>query len=146
MITLGLSPLSRRGDATESALRSDKGGADHGVGGDEHATADVERGRGAAVARVIFAWTRAHGRRFYDFEGLDSFKAKFRPSSWEGVHLVLSADSSRASRHEVINALVAVGGAFGGTSTARFGARVLWHALRSEALDLTSRVSRMLRP
>ena len=29
--------------------------------------------------RDLLAWLRVHGRRSYDFEGLDAFKAKFRP-------------------------------------------------------------------
>lgn len=33
-------------------------------------------------------WVRAHMNRFYNFEGLFSFKAKFRPDRWEPVVLV----------------------------------------------------------
>jgi phosphatidylglycerol lysyltransferase len=31
---------------------------------------------------------RAHGRRFYNFDGLDAFKAKFRPDSWEPLYAI----------------------------------------------------------
>jgi phosphatidylglycerol lysyltransferase len=36
--------------------------------------------------RLLFHWLRAHGRRFYDFRGLEAFKAKFQPASWEPVY------------------------------------------------------------
>jgi len=39
------------------------------------------------VVRALLSWTRAHARRFYNFEGLERFKAKFRPESWEPVRL-----------------------------------------------------------
>jgi phosphatidylglycerol lysyltransferase len=35
--------------------------------------------------RLTLAWVRAHGRRFYNFDGLDAFKAKFRPEGWEQI-------------------------------------------------------------
>ncbi len=38
--------------------------------------------------RVVLAWLRKHGQRFYNFDGLDAFKAKFRPESWEPVFAV----------------------------------------------------------
>ncbi len=37
----------------------------------------------------LFArWARAHGRRFYDFEGLDTFKAKLDPDHWEPIYAI----------------------------------------------------------
>ncbi len=41
--------------------------------------------------RLAFTWVRAHGARFYNFEGLDSFKTKFEPEQWEDI--VALADS-----------------------------------------------------
>lgn len=38
--------------------------------------------------RVILAWLRKHGQRFYNFDGLDAFKAKLRPAGWEPVFAV----------------------------------------------------------
>lgn len=38
--------------------------------------------------RVLLAWLRKHGQRFYNFDGLDSFKAKFRPDGWEPVFAI----------------------------------------------------------
>lgn len=38
--------------------------------------------------RWTLSWLRAHGRRFYNFEGLDAFKAKFRPEAWEPIFAI----------------------------------------------------------
>ena len=57
-VTLGLSPLSRRAaTATENPL----------------------------WLRGLLGWVRAHGRRFYNFEGLERFKAKFGPDRWDPI-------------------------------------------------------------
>lgn len=37
---------------------------------------------------VVLAWVRAHGRRFYNFEGLEAFKQKFRPEGWEPIYAI----------------------------------------------------------
>lgn len=37
---------------------------------------------------LLLAWVRAHGRRFYNFEGLEAFKQKFRPESWEPIYAI----------------------------------------------------------
>ena len=41
--------------------------------------------------RALFGWARVHGKRFYNFEGLDRFKAKFGPSEWEPVYAMANA-------------------------------------------------------
>lgn len=38
--------------------------------------------------RFLTSWVRAHGRRFYHFEGLEKFKAKFFPESWEPIYAI----------------------------------------------------------
>jgi phosphatidylglycerol lysyltransferase len=38
--------------------------------------------------RGLTRWVRAHGRRFYNFGGLEAFKAKFRPHSWEAIYAI----------------------------------------------------------
>ncbi len=35
--------------------------------------------------RFLLAWMRKHGQRFYNFDGLDAFKAKLQPENWEPV-------------------------------------------------------------
>ncbi len=64
-LTLGLSPLSRR-----------------------HRPPPAQCPHTPAWLRLAFGWAYAHGRRFYDFAGLEAFKEKFRPQAWEGVYLV----------------------------------------------------------
>jgi phosphatidylglycerol lysyltransferase len=41
-----------------------------------------------AWLNVLLAWTRAHGRRFYNFGGLEHFKAKFEPDEWEAIYAI----------------------------------------------------------
>jgi phosphatidylglycerol lysyltransferase len=61
-ITLGLSPLSRR--------------------------AKIEPFDNPLWLRGLLAWLRKHGQRFYNFDGLDRFKAKLRPERWEPVFAI----------------------------------------------------------
>lgn len=65
-VTMGLSPLSRHGPPPPTSPR---------------------------WLALALRWVRAHGRRFYDFDGLDAFKAKFRPEAWEPIHAM--ADGPR---------------------------------------------------
>lgn len=61
-VTLGLAPLSRR--------------------------ASPPRRSEPWWLHAVLQWVRAHGRRFYDFDGLDAFKAKFQPEKWVPVFAV----------------------------------------------------------
>jgi phosphatidylglycerol lysyltransferase len=61
-VTMGIVPLSNHGV-----------GASHGNPG---------------WLRALLAWVRAHGRRFYHFDGLDEFKSKFHPEEWEPIYAV----------------------------------------------------------
>lgn len=40
------------------------------------------------LVRGLLKWTRAHATRFYNFDGLQRFKAKFLPDAWRPLHLV----------------------------------------------------------
>lgn len=42
--------------------------------------------------RATLAWVRAHGRRFYNFEGLDGFKSRLGPLRWDPVHAIAPGD------------------------------------------------------
>ncbi|MCW5818888.1 MAG: DUF2156 domain-containing protein [Trueperaceae bacterium] len=64
-LTLGLCPLSRM-----------------------HRPVEEPRRESPAWLRLAFAWGYAHGRRFYDFAGLEAFKEKFWPPRWEPIYLV----------------------------------------------------------
>ena len=61
-ITLGLSPLSKR--------------------------ASIAPFDNPLWLRVLLAWMRKHGQRFYNFDGLDQFKSKLRPEYWEPVFAI----------------------------------------------------------
>jgi phosphatidylglycerol lysyltransferase len=76
--------------------------------------------------RVLLAWMRAHGRRFYNFEGLDAFKAKLRPESWEPVFAI--SNEPRVS----FKTLYAIASAFSGNAPVRLFAGGLWRALLTE--------------
>ncbi len=62
----------------------------------------------ARLVRLLFAWTRAHARRFYRFDGLERFKAKYRPDAWEPLYLVARG------RRVGITTLAAVADVFAG--------------------------------
>jgi phosphatidylglycerol lysyltransferase len=99
-VTLGLAPLSRR-------ARLPSVGA-------------------PLWLRVVLGLARAHGRRFYDFDGLDAFKAKFRPERWEPVYAIV------AGPRFTPRALYAVAGAFGATPPPVLVARALARAAGQE--------------
>lgn len=61
-VTLGLAPLSRRARLPDAPT--------------------------PWWLRVVLSRVRAHGRRFYNFDGLDAFKAKFQPEQWTPVFAV----------------------------------------------------------
>jgi phosphatidylglycerol lysyltransferase len=82
--------------------------------------------------RIATRWARAHGRRFYNFRGLESFKTKFRPDHWEPIRAVV------VGREFTPSALYAVATAF--------SQQPAWRALavgvgRAVAKELRSLVS-----
>ena len=75
----------------------------------------------------LFArWARAHGGRFYDFGGLEAFKAKFDPDHWEPIYAI-----SREPRFSP-RTLWAIAGAFTEVSPIRAAASGLGRAVRQE--------------
>ena len=107
-VTLGLSPLSHRSD----------------VGFPHH----------RAWLRLVLGWVRAHGRRFYDFDGLDSFKAKFLPDRWEPIWAITS------ERRVGLGTLWAISGAFGQMSPLKLMLLALWRGLVKEIRWLRDRL------
>jgi phosphatidylglycerol lysyltransferase len=85
-----------------------------------------------AWLRWVLAWIRAHGRRFYNFRGLDAFKSKFRPHTWEPI-FAISSESRFSPR-----TLYAIAAAFSGQSPLTALARGLFTALRQELMWLAS--------
>jgi phosphatidylglycerol lysyltransferase len=99
-VTLGLAPLAEHG-----------GGATAGQ---------------PAWLRMALRWVRAHGRRFYNFTGLEAFKAGMQPTSWEPIYAI--APGGRFTPRM----LRAVAGAFSGGNPERLVARALFAAAREE--------------
>lgn len=84
--------------------------------------------------RLVLTWVRAHGRRFYNFDGLDRFKAKFQPEAWEAIYAV--SNESRFS----FSTLYAIADAFSTGSAARSVTLGLLRAIRQEARWLNARM------
>ncbi len=98
--TLGLSPLSTR--------------------------AQVAPFRNPLWLRILLAWMRKHGQRFYNFDGLDAFKAKLQPERWEPVFAV--SNESRLSPRT----LYAIASAFSGNAPVKLILSGLWRAVKTE--------------
>lgn len=107
--TLGLSPLSKR--------------------------ALIEPFDNPIWLRFLLAWLRKHGQRFYNFDGLDAFKAKLRPERWEPVFAV--ANESKVS----FKTLYAIAGAFSGNAPIAMLSGGLMRAAASEVRWLKKRIS-----
>ena len=60
LITMGIVPLATRGGSEQNPV----------------------------WLEIVMRWARAHGRRFYNFEGLEWFKDKFHPDSWEPIYAI----------------------------------------------------------
>jgi len=106
-VTLGLAPLSRQSHWADPAV--------------------------PAWLRLVLRWVRAHGRRFYDFDGLDRFKTKFAPEEWEEI--VAIDDRAPFS----MRALWAIAAAFGGGSPVTLGALTVARAIAQEVRWLARR-------
>ncbi|HYG61446.1 MAG TPA: DUF2156 domain-containing protein [Thermoanaerobaculia bacterium] len=90
--------------------------------------------------RLLLGWVRLHGRRFYNFEGLDRFKRKFQPDGWEPIYAVTD------QRRITARTLYAIAGAFGGTSPILFIGRASLRALWQEARWAAGKARRRLAP
>ncbi len=108
-VTLGLSPLSRRAELTQS-----------------------EQG----WLLLLLVWVRAHGQRFYNFDGLDAYKAKFQPHGWEPIYAITS------ERSVGLGTLYAIAGAFGKMSPWRLLALALGRAAGKEISWLLGKESK----
>lgn len=78
--------------------------------------------------RLVLRSVRVHGAKFYNFGGLDAFKAKFNPESWEPIYAI--AQGPRFSPRN----LSAIAGAFSGGAPIRLVLRALAKEARQEAL------------
>jgi len=106
--TLGLSPLSTRANVP--------------------ATSDP------LWLKLMLVWLRKHGRRFYNFDGLDNFKAKLRPTDWEPVFAVTNEPQVS------FRTIYAITSAFSGNGPVRLLAGALAKAAATEFRWLQQRV------
>jgi phosphatidylglycerol lysyltransferase len=109
-VTMGLAPLSDRAGS---------------IGGAE-----------PLWLRFTLGWMRAHGRRFYNFPGLEAFKRRFEPIDWEPVSVIV-----RGERVTLAD-LQAIAGVFGGGSPARLVSGAVGMAAARELGRLGSAVTR----
>lgn len=105
-VTLGLSPLSKR--------------------------AKIHVFDNPLWLRFTLGWMRKHGRRFYNFDGLDFFKAKFVPEYWEPVYAI--SNEPRFS----ISALFSIANAFTHNRPFSSFGIGLAKAIRTEIANFTS--------
>ncbi len=89
--------------------------------------APLSRQAPSRLVRGLLWWTRAHASRFYNFEGLERFKAKFAPDRWRPLHLVTD------DRPITVFTFHAVAAAFAAGSPTWFVARALAAAVADEA-------------
>jgi lysylphosphatidylglycerol synthetase-like protein (DUF2156 family) len=75
---------------------------------------------------LLLGWIRAHGRRFYNFDGLEAFKSKFCPHEWEPIWAVAR------EQHFSPGTLWAIAGAFSRQPPTRLIMRGFLRALRQE--------------
>ena len=79
---------------------------------------------------LLLDGARVIGSRFYNFDGLDSFKTKFLPERWEPIYAITN------ETHISLRTLYAIAGAFSGTSPLQF---LLRAGLREFRRELTRR-------
>jgi phosphatidylglycerol lysyltransferase len=85
---------------------------------------------------LLFAWARAHGRRFYNFAGLEAFKSKFQPDAWEPIYAIAT------ERRFTPRTLWAIAAAFSHQrSPVIHGAKALGMAVKEE-INVHVRLSR----
>ncbi len=73
--------------------------------------------------QTVLRFTRLYGRSFYNFEGLDGFKAKFAPDFWEPVYAITN------ERNPTPKTLYAIASAFCGYSPIRFVLQGIWRKI-----------------
>ena len=84
------------------------------------------------LVRGLLTWTRAHATRFYNFGGLERFKAKFVPDRWRPLHLVTTGRPITVfTFHDVAAAFAAP------RAPTRFVGRALHDAAVREVRDAT---------
>lgn len=92
-----------------------------------------EQNRMPPWLRLALRLTRAHGKRFYNFAGLDAFKNKFAPEEWEEIVALADAKAFPPKT------LWAIAAAFSNGSPLVLIAKATWRALVLELSWLLDR-------
>lgn len=108
--TLGLAPLSTR--------------------------ADIPQFENPLWLHILLFWMRKHASRFYNFDGLDAFKAKLQPERWEPV-FAISNERSFSFR-----TLYAIASAFSGGAPVRLFLGGIRRAVWTEIKWLKQKINR----
>lgn len=85
-----------------------------------------------AWLKFTMNWVKAHGRRFYNFDGLEWFKNKFHPNRWDPIY-ALSTESVISP-----GTLYSVAAAFTRSAPLLAITRGVWRAAKQEASWLMS--------
>ena len=85
--------------------------------------------------RLVLAWMRKHAQRFYNFDGLDAFKAKLQPADWEPVFAIYNRPQISPRM------LYAIASVFSGNKPIRLVIGGLWRAVLTEIKWLRQRFS-----
>ena len=86
--------------------------------------------------RVLLAWLRKHAQRFYNFDGLDAFKAKLQPERWEPVFAIYN-------RPQISPRMIyAIASVFSGNKPLRLVLGGLWRAVLTEVKWLRQRLNK----
>jgi len=88
-----------------------------------------------AWLRLGLHWARAHGRRFYNFRGLEAFKASVQPTAWEPIFAIAQG------RRFTVGMLRAIAGVFSSGAPERLIARALASAAMKEMHRLRSAIA-----
>lgn len=88
--------------------------------------------------RFMLGWLRKHGKRFYNFDGLDAFKAKLRPQIWEPIFAVSNEPSVS------FRAMYAIASAFSGCAPGRLVAGGLGRAIAVEIRRGAARLKKLV--
>lgn len=108
-VTLGLAPLARRDQ--------------------------IEHPKEPLWLRTALRFAALHGKRFYNFGGLESFKTKFSPETWEPVYAIEAAPRFSPG------ALYAIAGAFASRSPIALVSGAIGKALSQEMRSIRGRRS-----
>lgn len=88
--------------------------------------------------RLLLAWMRKHGRRFYNFDGLDAFKTKLQPERWEPIFAI--SNEPRFS----FRTIYAIASAFSENKPIRLVLGGMWKAVTTEISWLRQKISKIL--